>query len=151
MRFEELKIQRPPTAVQSAGRLKCSQCGAVNADDANNCEKCGEPLYLNCVECGVKNLRSRSECRFCEHPFRLGFYRAARKWIFERHGRLILKIIAVVCISFFASKVIYVVAQMGGGNDEGTQAVSELPPEGGAPVSRVIEVDLSLPAPGKKK
>ena len=154
MQLKDLKISRP--RFRMPGRLVCPQCGEQNADEARTCQGCGQGLYVSCSGCAAVNLRSRSCCRMCGHHLRNTVFRQVKRWLVDRHGGLLLKILLVLGVSYFTSKVIIMVAQMGGGNsdDEGPP-VTELPAEPGmaAPMRAPDpEPDLPLFKPaGKKK
>lgn len=154
MQLNDFKISRPRFRVP--GRLVCAQCGEANADEARMCRGCGQALYVSCSGCGAVNLRSRACCRSCGHHLRNTLFRRCKRWLVDRHGGLLLKILLVVGVSYFTSKVIIMVSQMGGGHsdDEGL-AVTELPADSGSvapmrPPEREPDLPLFKPA-GKKK
>ena len=153
MRLEDLKISRP--RFRLPGRLACGQCGAANADEARTCQGCGQGLYVTCSGCSAVNLRSRSCCRSCGHHLRKTFFRRCKRWLVDQHGGLLLKILLVLGVSYFSSKVIIMVSQMGGGQSENDgQPITELPADGGAvaPMRPEPEPEIPLFKPaGKKK
>lgn len=152
MRIEDFKLQRPRFGIP--GRLVCAECGGRNADDAQVCRECGEPLYVECQTCGTTNLRYRPVCRVCGHHLRNTLYRRVKRWVVDRHGRLLLKVFLVLLVSYVSSRVIIILAQMGGGgrSDEADslEAVAE---PGMAPSAPQADPEpiLVLPGPGKKK
>lgn len=152
MQLSDMKVSRPRFRAQA--RLVCSQCGEANADEARMCQGCGQGLYVNCSVCGAVNLRSRSCCRGCGHHLRATLYRRCKRWLVDRHGGLLLKILLVLGVSYFSSKVIIILSQMGGGHSEDAGAVTELPAEGGIAPMRPPEPEPDLPLfkpAGKKK
>ena len=153
MQLSDLKVSRP--RFRAPGRLVCAQCGEANADDARVCQGCGKGLYVSCSGCGAVNLRSRSCCRACGHHLRATVFRRCKRWLVDRHGGLLLKILLVVGVSYFSSKVIIMLSHMGGGHsDDGGAAVTELPADGTVTPMRPPESEPDLPLfkpAGKKK
>ncbi len=158
MRIEDLKVRRPrftaPAPAPTLGRLKCSKCGGMNADEARVCRACGEALYLTCSGCSQVNLRSRAVCRVCGHHLRNSVFRKLKHWVVDRHGGLIRKVVLVLAVSYVSSKVIFRIAQMGGGERDEGPPVDQLPTEPGMaapapPPER--EPLIVLPPAGKKK
>ncbi len=152
MQLNDFKISRPRFRVP--GHLVCGQCGEANADEARVCQGCGQGLYVNCATCGAVNLRSRSCCRGCGHHLRTTLFRRCKRWLVDRHGGLVLKILLVLGVSYFSSKVIIMVSQMGGGHSEDAGAVTELPADGSVAPMRPVEPEPDLPLfkpAGKKK
>lgn len=111
MRLEELKSSRGKPS-QPAGVLVCSKCGEKNPDDARACKACKQGLYINCAVCGHENLRASPRCISCTHHLRPTIGRRLRKWVFEKHGMLILKVMLVIGVSFVAARVILKVAEV---------------------------------------
>ena len=111
MRLEELKSSRSKPS-QPGGVLVCSKCGEKNTDDARACKACKQSLYINCAVCGHENLRASPRCISCTHHLRPTIGRQLRKWVFEKHGMLILKVMLVLGVSFVAAHVILKVAEV---------------------------------------
>ena len=111
MRLEELKASRSKPN-QPGGVLVCSKCGEKNTDDARACKTCKQSLYINCAVCGHENLRASPRCISCTHHLRPTAWRRAKKWVFETHGMLILKVVLVIGVSFVAARVILKVAEV---------------------------------------
>ena len=170
MRIEDLKVHRPrfaatapaaapavarsPAPAPAPGRLKCSKCGGFNADDARTCQACDEALYVTCAECSLVNLRSRAVCRVCGHHLRNTLFRKLKHWFVDRHGGLVRKVVLVLVVSYISSKVIFRLAQMGGGERDEGPPIDQLPTEPGmttptAPPEH--EPLIVLPPAGKKK
>lgn len=153
MQLSDMKVSR--TRFRAPARLICAQCGEANADDARVCQGCGQGLYVTCLTCGAVNLRSRSCCRGCGHHLRATLYRRCKRWLVDRHGGLLLKILLVLGVSYFSSKVIIMLSQMGGGrSDDAGPAATELPADGSVVPMRLPEPEPDLPLfkpAGKKK
>ncbi len=111
MRLEELKSSRSKPS-QPGGVLVCPKCGEKNTDDARACKACKQSLYINCAVCGHENLRASPRCISCTHHLRPTIGRQLRKWVFEKHGMLILKVMLVLGVSFVAAHVILKVAEV---------------------------------------
>lgn len=111
MRLEELKSSRGKPS-QPGGVLVCSKCGEKNTEDARACKTCKQSLYINCAVCGHENLRATPRCVSCTHHLRPTIGRRVRKWVFEKHGMLILKVVLVIGVSFVAARVILKVAEV---------------------------------------
>lgn len=112
MRLEELKSSRSKPGSQ--GSLICSKCGEKNSEDGRICKKCKQGLYVNCMVCGQENLRARTKCSSCSHHLRNTLFRRFKRFVFDEHGMLILKVCLVVVVSVVATKVILKLAEVDG-------------------------------------
>lgn len=92
--------------------LVCSKCGEKNADDARACKSCKQSLYISCAVCGQENLRASPRCTACTHHLRTPTWRRVKRWMFETHGMLLLKVVLVIGVSFVAARVILKVAEV---------------------------------------
>lgn len=54
--------------VYAGSRVFCANCQHVNPEDAEHCEKCGDPLARSCPACDEKNWIGAEYCAHCGRP-----------------------------------------------------------------------------------
>lgn len=69
-KLEEHSLQhrftvRPPGAGELKPKMKCGNCGVLNAEENKKCTGCGIDLYIDCPNCGQRVTTEQQACGNC--------------------------------------------------------------------------------------